>query len=160
MPFAAIVTEIMDDDLKKLYGGNSFLLEAWDKGRLKFQRGFKKNIRVFNSARQDNTIIYVPDPADEDEQGGRQFIYLVSLGEWLNDVNERKIEDWTGLCSNEEELKGMNCMIDKKNVLYMSVEKAIFAVSMDTLVSRNATSGGGQILSVGANTCKGSAQFG
>lgn len=121
MPFAAIVTEIMDPDLKKLYGGNSFLLEAWDKGRLKFQRGFKKNIRVFNSARQDNTIIYVPDPVDEDEQGGRQFIYLVSLGEWLNDVNERKIEDWTGLCSNAEELKGMNCMIDKKNVLYMSV---------------------------------------
>ena len=51
-------------------------------------------------------------------------------------------------------------MIDKKNVLYMSVEKAIFAVSIDTLVSKNATNGAGQILSSGANTCKGSAQFG
>ena len=143
MPFAAIVVEITDASLKKLYGDNNFLLEAWAKGKLVFQKGFKKDIRVFNSARMNNTIIYVPDPVDEDEQGGRQFIYLVSLGEWLNDVNERKIEDWTGLCSNAEELKGMNCMIDKKNVLYMSVEKAIFAVSMDTLVSKNATSGAG-----------------
>ena len=100
MPFAAIVTEIMDPHLKELYDGNSFLLEAWNRGRLIFQRGFKKNLHVFNSARQDNTIIYVPDPVDEPEQG-RRFIYLVSLGEWLNDVNERKIEDWTGLCSNE-----------------------------------------------------------
>ena len=100
MPFAAIVTEIMDPRLKELYDGNSFLLEAWTRGRLIFQRGFKKNIRVFNSARQGNTIIYVPDPVDEPEQG-RHFIYLVSLGEWLNDVNERKIEDWTGLCNNE-----------------------------------------------------------
>ena len=83
----------------------------------------------------------------------------MSLGENLNDVNERKIEDWTGLCSNEKELIQMNCMIDKKDVFYMSVEKAIFAVSMDTLVSKNATSGAGKILSVGANTCKGSAQF-
>ena len=81
MPFAAIVTEIKNADLIKLYGGNTYLLEAWAKGKLVFQKGFKKDIRVFNSARMNNTIIYVPDPVDEDDKG-RSFIYLVSLGEY------------------------------------------------------------------------------
>lgn len=84
MPFAAIVTEIKNTekaDLKKLYGDKTYLLEAWAYGKLVFQKGFEKDIRVFNSARMNNTIIYVPDPVDEDDKG-RSFIYLVSLGEY------------------------------------------------------------------------------
>lgn len=141
MPYAAILIEIKDPKLKELYDGNSFLLEAWVDGKLKYQRGFKKNLRVFNSARQGNTIIYVPDPVDEPEQG-KDFIYLVSLGGKLNDVGpnevrEGKIQDWTGLCS-EQNLSQMNCMIDRKNVLYLSVHHAIFAVKInDTLGERD-----------------------
>ena len=68
----------------------------------------------------------MPDKVDEpDDQ--KNIIYIVSLGADLNDkkmadiqVKERKVRDWTGLC-NTEEVNQMNCMIDKKDVLYLSV---------------------------------------
>ena len=68
----------------------------------------------------------MPDKADEpDDQ--KNIIYIVSLGADLNDkkmadiqVKERKVRDWTGLC-NTEAVNQMNCMIDKKDVLYLSV---------------------------------------
>ena len=108
MPFAAIVTQITDERLKQIYGGNSFLLEAWAGGKLLFQRAFKENIRVLNSSRTDNSIIYVPAKADEPDNQKRDFIYIVSLGADLNDkkmadiqVKERKVHDWTDLCNTE-----------------------------------------------------------
>lgn len=126
MPFAAIVTELKDDRLKQIYDGKSFLLEAWAGGNLLFQRAFSENIRVLNSSRKENSIIYMPDKVDEpDDQ--KNIIYIVSLGADLNDkkmadiqVKERKVRDWTGLC-NTEAVNQMNCMIDKKDVLYLSV---------------------------------------
>ena len=154
MPFAAIVTELTDKTLKELYGNNSFLLEAWADGKLLFQRAFKEEIRVLNSSRKDNSIIYVPAKVDEPDRQRGDFIYIVSLGENLDDIQDRKVpfkeckvHDWTGLCINNK-LEGMHCMIDKKDVLYLSVENKIHAIKLQRDRS--------QVLTEGSNSIKGS----
>ena len=156
MPFAAMVVEITDADLKELYDGNSFLLEAWAKGKLLFQRGFKHEIRVLNSARQNNTIIFVPDPRDEPEQG-KSFIYLVSLGDEIEmdlnkevDITERKIEDWTN--RSQDDYAQMSCMLAKNDVLYVSFENVIHAAKIGSLASGDVAS---KVLLKESITCKG-----
>ena len=98
---------------------------------------------------------------DEPVQG-RTFIYIVSLGDNLNANarSERKIEDWTGLCKANDptgDWKQMNCMLDKKDVLYLSTHNAIHAVLLSSLETQNVA--GGQVLAVGPNPCKGVAKF-
>ena len=49
--FAAIISQIRNEELKKKYGNNNYLLEVWSDGELLFQRPLKKNVRAMNSSR-------------------------------------------------------------------------------------------------------------
>ena len=106
----------------------------------------------------------MPHPDDEPEQNAdKNFIYIVSLGEGENldniterDITERKVEDWTGefkWTGDNEKQKHASIMMDKKDVLYVAADNAIYAVVMNTLKKR------GKVLTVGPNTCKGVVRF-
>ena len=98
----------------------------------------------------------MPDPVDEPEQNAsKDFIYIVSLGYDLDniterDITERKVEDWTGVFKTKQHA---SAMMDKKGVLYVSMDNAIHAVVIDTLKPR------GKVLTVGPSTCKGEVRF-
>ena len=95
---------------------------------------------------------------DEPEAHRGDFIYIVSLGADLNDIQVRKVQDWTGLCRTEQ-VNQVNCMLDKKDVLYLSVENEINAILLSSLVAENVAQGQDQKLTAGPNTCKGRADL-
>ena len=123
-------------------------MEIWSKGRLLFQRTLQKCVRAWNISRENNSVIFLLD--QEDERCDQTFIHIVSLkqacefshnmamvSEHLDCIEEKKIIDWTGLCSDEESVKKMNFALDRSNVLYVSTPETLHAASLDDLVPAN-----------------------
>jgi len=76
MKFCAILTKINDERLKIQIEGN-FLLQIWSEGILLFQRPLQREVRAWNVSRQANSLIYLLDPEDEQDEAG--LIHVVSL---------------------------------------------------------------------------------
>ena len=74
---APIVSEIVDVELKEMLGGK-FLLEAWFEDKLLYRKPLEKDVRVLNSARPKNSLIYLP--SREDTHGDGDWIHIVRLG--------------------------------------------------------------------------------
>ena len=135
---AAILSEIDPDqkydDLRKSYGGR-YLFEVWRDGELLYQRALKQKIVRWNMSRQNDSIIYLLNPEDEElEPNGCYFIHIVclnlsnemeqstqNLGELPNhNVQFFKIKDWTKLTNNPDYLNNVNFALDKNKTLYAS----------------------------------------
>ena len=91
-------------------------------------------------------MIFLLHPEDESCED-KTYIHIVSLKEacaYTDDVSardksldcieEQKINDWTGLCSNKDYIKQINFALDKTNVLYVSTKSTLHAVSLNDLV--------------------------
>ena len=91
-----------------------------------------------------NSIIFLLDPEDEQNQG-TDIIHVLSMNEAcdLTDFNsltnlirivkEIKIQDWTGLCSNPENIADLHFGLDKNMTLFMSIPSELHAVSLTNL---------------------------
>ena len=142
LEFCAVLTQINDEKLKEKLEVN-FQLEVWWSGILLYQRALNKKVRAWNVSRHNQSIIFLLDPEDEDHQG--DIIHVVSLkhafatihesrvqNHDINDedlgITEKKIRDWTGLCSQPQ---NMNFAIDKNNNLFVSTPEALHVLSLD-----------------------------
>jgi len=90
--FCAVLSKVSDPRLKDKYGDGStkcnYLFEVWSQGELLFQRPLKNKIRVWNTSRQNNSIIYVLHPEDEElDEGGKSYIHIVSLNKACSMTN-------------------------------------------------------------------------
>ena len=85
---------------------------------------------------------------------GGPFIHIVSLNSGT--ISERRVRDWTGLCSQPEMVKEMHFMISKKDELVVSVRGEIHVLTLNSLVTDEAAHG---VLQEGPNTHKGEVNF-
>lgn len=178
MLFGAVLVQVEDPRLQNdtNYGGK-YILEVWCSGNLLFQRVLKMPPRAWGCSRHKNTIIYLLDPEDEQNEQD-DIIHLMHLGEacqldkydsvtnLLDIIQDVKIKDWTGLCSvAKKSSKSLKFGLDKNNTLYLSTTDALHAITLDHLEGGDSNvsfeaQGPSPLYTFGAGTRRGFLEFG
>jgi len=169
LSFGAILIEVKNAQLRSLYTeGKRYSLEIWCRGRMVYHRPLERKVRAWSTSRRKNTLIFLLDENDCDNNQG-EIIHVVSLNNLCNpdfdlkdsaavaqEVTHLKIYDWSDLCSNQANHKHMSFGLDKNDTLYISTLRQMHAVSIKDIFSAGINS---DVISIGNERRRGMCDF-